>query len=95
MAAFQPQFAEASILHFTNNKFIITVFQDKKLLKTASTLFKIDNLDTLFETQFEALETNVQHPSMQLSDLALNSLLSFPKEDLVKLATALGKPHNK
>ncbi len=44
---------------FTNNKFIITVFKDKKLLKTASTVFKLGNLDPSFKTQFEALETNV------------------------------------
>ena len=89
MVAFQPQFEVASILHLHKHKFIITVFQDKKLLKTASTLFKIDNLDTMFETPFEALETNVQLPSMQLNDLALNYLLSYPKADMIKLATML------
>ena len=46
---------------FTNNKLIINVFQDKKLLKTISTVFKIDDLYTIFKTSFEALETNI-HP---------------------------------
>jgi len=58
-------------------------------MKTASTVFKIDDHDTLFETLFEALETNVQLPSMQLNDLALNYLLSYPKADMIKLATML------
>ena len=88
MVAFQPQFEVASILHLHKHKFI-TVFQNKKLMKTASTVFKIDDHDTLFETLFEALETNVQLPSMQLNDLALNYLLSYPKADMIKLATML------
>jgi hypothetical protein len=80
---------------FTNNKFIITFFQDNNLMRTASTVFKIGDLNPSFKTPFEALETNVQPPSMQLSDSALKCLQSFPKEDLIKLATNLGKQTSK
>ena len=76
---------------FTNGKIIITLFQDKTLVKTASTMFKIDKINAQLMTPFEALETNIQPPTIQLSESAVNLLSQLPKEDLMKLASALGK----
>jgi len=80
---------------FWNGKIAITFFQDETLMKTASTCFKIAELDSSIVTPIQALETNIEPPSMQLSKDAVMKLTKFSKEDLVKLAVALGKPSSK
>jgi hypothetical protein len=91
---FGHQLKHQEYRNFTNGKIIVTLYQDNALIKTASTMFKTGKVDSQMTTPFEALQTNVQPPAMQLTEVGIQTLGQLPKEDLVKLASALGKPHN-
>ena len=88
---FAHQLKQYQYRTFTNNKIIITIYKDNELMKTASTLFKIDKPNPHVITPNEALQTNVQPSTMQLSDVGIQMLSQLPKEDLEKLASTLGK----
>ena len=80
---------------FSNGIILFTVYKGEGLMKTAFTSFTIGEVNTAMKTPFQARETNLQPPVMQLSDEAIEFLKEFPKEDLIKLAKTLGKPHSK
>jgi len=77
---------------FFNGKLVVTAFQDKALVKTASTAFQFSGPDANMVTPIQALETNVEPQSLQMEESSVRVLTQLPKAELVKLAKALGKP---
>ena len=64
-------------------------------MKTASTAFQFTGVDTNIVTPIQALETNVEPPTLELEECSAKLLTQFPKADLIKLAKSLGKPTSK
>jgi len=77
---------------FYNGKFFLTVFMSESLMVTGSTVFRLSNRDESVLSPNQARTTNVLPSSLQLNEDAISLLKQFPKEDLIKLAVALGKP---
>ena len=90
---FGHQIKHQEYQNLTNEKITVTLYQDNALIKTASVMFKTEKMDSQMTTPFEALQTNVQPLAMQLTEVGIQILGQLPKEDLVKLDSALGKSH--
>ena len=76
---------------FFNGKLMVTVFMGEGLMVTGSTMYQLDKKDPSFLTPNQARTTNVLPSTLQLSNDAIQQLYQFPKEDLIKLASVLGK----
>jgi hypothetical protein len=80
---------------FFNGKLVVSVFQDKALMKTASTAFQFTKSNPNIITPIQALETNVEPPTLELEESTAKLLSQVCKADLLKIAKALGKPTSK
>ncbi|MGI0093607.1 MAG: hypothetical protein ACREA8_05840, partial [Nitrosotalea sp.] len=76
---------------FFNDKMVLTVFADDSVVKTASTHFKVKNVDSSIQHANQLLPTNIVPPPFQLSEDAAKILATLPHEDLKKLAANIGK----
>ena len=80
---------------FSNGIILLTIYKGEGLMKIASTTLTIEEVNTTMRNPFQSRETNIQPPTMQLSDETIEILKEFPKEDLIKLVKTLGKSHIK
>ncbi len=75
---------------FSNGSIIVTLFMDAALVVTASTAFKFTGMNTTLLTLFQALETNLSSPTMQLSESDTKLLINLSLDGLKKLASVGG-----
>ena len=80
---------------FSNGKIIVTLFNNAALVITASTAFKFTNEDPTVLTPFQALETNMSDPTIQLSESDIKLLLNLSLDGLKKLASMSGISNSK
>ncbi len=57
-------------------------------------MFKTEKVNSQTTISIEVLQINVQFPVIQLIKIDIQTLNQLSKEDLVKLASVIGKSHN-